>query len=62
MPLTRRALFAAAAIAPATSGEAVKAGLMDALQSAPLLPARSAFAAMPTTYLDSGSTHPMPLG
>ena len=62
MPLTRRALFAAAAIAPATSGEAVKAGLTDALQSAPLLPARSAFAAMPTTYLDSGSTHPMPLG
>ena len=26
------------------------------------LPAKAAFAAMPVTYLDSGATHPMPLG
>jgi selenocysteine lyase/cysteine desulfurase len=54
MPLTRRALVALAASAPtlAKAGEA----------STPSLPAKSAFAEMPYVYLDSGSTHPMPLG
>lgn len=58
MTFTRRALVAAAAAAP---------GLAQAAQapaaSAPgALPARAAFARMPYVYLDSGSTHPMPLG
>jgi len=54
MKLTRRALVTAAAAAP---------GLAEAAQAtAGALPARSAFARMPYVYLDSGSTHPMPLG
>ena len=54
MTLTRRSLVAAAAapaLAPAVAGATPAA-----------LPARAAFAPMPFTYLDSGSTHPMPLG
>ena len=53
MTLTRRSLVAAAAapaLAPAVAAAATA------------LPARAAFAPMPFTYLDSGSTHPMPLG
>ncbi|WP_068876011.1 MULTISPECIES: aminotransferase class V-fold PLP-dependent enzyme [unclassified Phenylobacterium] len=57
MKFTRRALVAAAAAAP---------GLAQASPAPPAgagaLPARSAFARMPFVYLDSGSTHPMPLG
>lgn len=50
--LTRRALVAAA-----TAGGALAQG-----SAAAALPAKAAFAKMPFTYLDSGSTHPMPLG
>ncbi|WP_296597377.1 aminotransferase class V-fold PLP-dependent enzyme [Phenylobacterium sp.] len=58
MKFTRRALVAAAAVSP---------GLAQAAQApagAPTaaLPVRSLFARMPYVYLDSGSTHPMPLG
>ena len=58
MTFTRRAHVAAAAAAP---------GLAPAAQASPgttsaALPARAAFARMPYVYLDSGSTHPMPLG
>lgn len=57
MRFTRRALVAAAAAAP---------GLAEAAQASAgasaALPAKSAFARMPYVYLDSGSTHPMPLG
>ena len=57
MTFTRRALVAAAA-APglAEAAQACSAGASAAL------PAKSAFARMPYVYLDSGSTHPMPLG
>lgn len=59
MRFTRRALIAAAGVAPA-AGLVRPAG---AEATAPtLLPAKAAFAAMPMTYLDSGATHPMPLG
>lgn len=51
MDVTRRALVAGAAAAPAVAAAAV-----------PALPAKAAFAKMPYVYLDSGSTHPMPLG
>src|SRR4051812_26832491 len=54
MKLTRRALVAAASAAPAIAATAAQA------QAAPL-PAKAAFAKMPFTYLDAGSTHPMPL-
>ncbi|MBL8770445.1 MAG: aminotransferase class V-fold PLP-dependent enzyme [Phenylobacterium sp.] len=52
MKFTRRALVAAAAATPGLAAAAPPAAL----------PARSAFAKMPYVYLDSGSTHPMPLG
>lgn len=56
--LTRRALVAAA-----TAGGALAQGSSAMAQAAPAaLPAKAAFAKMPFTYLDSGSTHPMPLG
>ncbi|WP_269714814.1 aminotransferase class V-fold PLP-dependent enzyme [Caulobacter sp. NIBR2454] len=58
MTFTRRALIAAAA-APAAA-QAASAAPAPAASLA--LPVRSAFAAMPYVYLDSGSTHPMPLG
>ncbi|WP_205854125.1 aminotransferase class V-fold PLP-dependent enzyme [Phenylobacterium kunshanense] len=51
MEFTRRALVAGAAAAPALAHAAEQA-----------LPAKAAFAKMPYVYLDSGSTHPMPLG
>lgn len=57
MSLTRRAVLAGAAALPALSKVAVAAEA-----SAPLLPAKAAFARMPVTYLDAGSTHPMSLG
>ena len=53
MRFTRRALVAGAVAAPA---------LAKAAQATATLPAKSAFAQMPYVYLDSGSTHPMPLG
>jgi selenocysteine lyase/cysteine desulfurase len=59
MRFTRRALIAAAGAAPAASlarPAVAKGGTPNAL------PAKAAFAAMPVTYLDSGATHPMPLG
>jgi selenocysteine lyase/cysteine desulfurase len=56
MSFTRRALVTAAAAAP------VAAGAAKAATPAPALPAKSAFGKMPYVYLDSGSTHPMPLG
>ena len=57
MKFTRRALVAGAAAAPALAQVA-------AAQTPPglALPAKAAFAKMPYVYLDSGSTHPMPLG
>jgi selenocysteine lyase/cysteine desulfurase len=55
MKLTRRAVMAAASASPALAQAATAA-------EAPALPAKSAFAKMPFTYLDAGSTHPMPLG
>lgn len=54
MKLTRRALVAAASAAPAVAATAAQA-------QGSALPAKSAFAKMPFTYLDAGSTHPMPL-
>jgi len=68
MKFTRRALMAAAAVspglaqaAPASKG-ATSAGLPASAPPAASLPAKAAFAKMPYVYLDSGSTHPMPLG
>jgi selenocysteine lyase/cysteine desulfurase len=58
MSFTRRALVTAAAAAPVIAGAAKAA----TAPLAPSLPAKSAFAKMPYVYLDSGSTHPMPLG
>ncbi|MDZ4371175.1 MAG: aminotransferase class V-fold PLP-dependent enzyme [Phenylobacterium sp.] len=55
MDVTRRALVAGAAAAPAVAQAAPAAPIAQ-------LPAKSAFARMPYVYLDSGSTHPMPLG
>lgn len=58
MTFTRRALIAATAAAPA----AAHAATASPAGGSTALPARSAFAPMPYVYLDSGSTHPMPLG
>lgn len=60
--LTRRALVAAA-----SAGGVLAQGSAAAAQGVqpvggPTLPAKTAFAKMPSTYLDAGSTHPMPLG
>ena len=55
--LTRRALVAAT-----TAGSALASAARAAAPAASPLPAKSAFAKMPFTYLDAGSTHPMPLG
>lgn len=60
MNLTRRAVLAGAAALPALSQ--VASGADTAAAAATALPAKSAFARMPMTYLDSGSTHPMSLG
>ncbi|HEX5262532.1 MAG TPA: aminotransferase class V-fold PLP-dependent enzyme, partial [Phenylobacterium sp.] len=57
MSFTRRALVTAAAAAPALASVA-----KAAVTTPPSLPAKAAFAKMPYVYLDSGSTHPMPLG
>jgi selenocysteine lyase/cysteine desulfurase len=66
LKFTRRALVAAAALSPslARAGDAPTAATAaSAAVSGPIaLPAKAAFAKMPVTYLDSGSTHPMPLG
>ena len=53
MKVTRRALVAGAAATPVVA---------PAQTPPPVLPAKAAFANMPFVYLDSGSTHPMPLG
>lgn len=60
MKFTRRALVAGAAAAPALAQAAQAAGAP--IKPSTALPARAAFAQMPYVYLDSGSTHPMPLG
>lgn len=69
--ISRRDWMLAAAAAPAALGaEAASAALGAEAASAAFsltgyetsLPAKSAFASMPFTYLDSGSTHPAPLG
>lgn len=57
MNLTRRAVLAGAAALPAISKGAAATTVVP-----PALPAKSAFARMPVTYLDAGSTHPMSLG
>lgn len=57
MNLTRRAVLAGAAVLPAISKVAAAETVAPAE-----LPAKSAFARMPVTYLDAGSTHPMSLG
>lgn len=63
MKFTRRALMAAAAVSPGLAQAApALAGATSAALPAPSLPATAAFAKMPYVYLDSGSTHPMPLG
>ena len=62
MSFTRRALIAGAAAAPVLASAATKAGASPSSPIAPALPAKAAFAKMPYAYLDSGSTHPMPLG
>jgi selenocysteine lyase/cysteine desulfurase len=61
MSFTRRALVTAAAVAPALAA-AARAGTPQSGTGTPALPAKAAFAKMPYVYLDSGSTHPMPLG
>lgn len=62
MKFTRRALVAAAAASPGLAQAATTPAVSSAALPANALPARSAFAKMPFVYLDSGSTHPMPLG
>jgi len=59
MRLTRRGLVAAAAAAPVL---AQPDGASATPSKTAALPAQAAFAQMPYVYLDSGSTHPMPLG
>ena len=61
MSFTRRALVTAAAAAPVLASTA-QASAQAAAVAAPALPVKSLFAKMPYVYLDSGSTHPMPLG
>jgi selenocysteine lyase/cysteine desulfurase len=58
---TRRALVAAAALSPGLAKAATPQATTTPSETI-ALPAKSAFAQMPTAYLDSGSTHPMPLG
>jgi selenocysteine lyase/cysteine desulfurase len=60
MSLTRRAVLAGAAALPALS--TIASAAEPAPSTGPSLPAKAAFARMPMTYLDSGSTHPMSLG
>jgi len=60
MSFTRRALVSVAAAAPVLA-QAGKAAAQAAAPP-PSLPAKALFAKMPYAYLDSGSTHPMPLG
>src|ERR1700722_8261360 len=69
MSLTRRQLLLAAAVTPAATAAHSAAARAPSLSSvlpataaASLsLPAKTAFAPMPFTYLDSGSMHPMSL-
>lgn len=62
MRLTRRALVAAAATPSLASAAPGATPVAAPPARTPMLPAREAFARMPYVYLDSGSTHPMPLG
>lgn len=64
MSFTRRALVAAAALSPglAKAAQAPAGQAPTAPVETIALPAKGAFAKMPMTYLDAGSTHPMPLG
>lgn len=60
--MTRRDWMVAAAAAPAAIGAGPAAATLAKAQGETTLPAKASFAAMPFTYLDSGSTHPAPLG
>jgi selenocysteine lyase/cysteine desulfurase len=61
--LTRRELLLAATATPLAAKTASAAAAETGEAGVPLsLPAKGAFAPMPFTYLDSGSTHPMSLG
>ncbi len=62
MTFTRRALVAAAASTPSIATAAAVAPPPAPATPGLARPAKAAFAKMPFTYLDSGSTHPMPLG
>lgn len=65
MSFTRRALVTAAAAGPVLASAAKAATPAASPASAlpaPSLPAKALFAKMPYAYMDSGSTHPMPLG
>jgi selenocysteine lyase/cysteine desulfurase len=63
MKLTRRDLIATAAASPLLAATATAAApTATSTTAAADLPAKSQFASMPFTYLDSGSTHPMSLG
>lgn len=62
--LTRRGCFAVAAAAPVAinSASAGATSQSENFSEITSLPAKTAFAKMPFAYLDSGSTHPTPLG
>jgi selenocysteine lyase/cysteine desulfurase len=66
MSLTRRGLMAAGVAAPTLApglAAATPSPTAKPVEGASIaLPAKTAFAAMPVAYLDSGATHPMPLG
>src|SRR5262245_59896317 len=61
MKVTRREVIATAAATPLLAAASAPA-LAASAPPATKLPAKALFASMPFTYLDSGSTHPMPLG
>jgi selenocysteine lyase/cysteine desulfurase len=61
MKITRREVIATAAASPLLAAASAPAIAASAPPSTKL-PAKALFAAMPFTYLDAGSTHPMSLG
>ena len=65
MKMTRRRLMAASVAAPVVAPSLVAAAAPAVKSATPgpiKLPAKADFAVMPVAYLDSGATHPMPLG
>jgi selenocysteine lyase/cysteine desulfurase len=60
MTISRRALLTTALAIPALA-HAKEQTVQPTAAATELLPAKSAFARMPVTYLDAGSTHPMSL-